>query len=108
VGRDVNPMTRMLIRLNMIMRRLREKGDYPVLFVVDRLGNRSDAVVLIVDILTWEREHVEAAVKQILDHLSTYNIKVVDYKITTYLVSNGDAFREVWRFVAMVAVDNLQ
>jgi hypothetical protein len=98
----------MLIRLNMIMRRFREKGDYPMLFVVDRVGNRSDVVVLIVDIFTWEREHVEAAVKQILDHLSAYNIKVVDYKMTSYVVFSGDAFREVWRFAAMVAVDNLQ
>lgn len=108
MGRDVNPVTRMLIRLNIIMRRFREKGEYPMLFVVDRVGNRSDVVVLIVDIFTWERERVEAAVKQILDHLSTYNIKVVDYKMTPYVTLYGDAFREVWRVAAMVAVDNSQ
>jgi hypothetical protein len=98
----------MLIRLNMIMRRLREKGEYPMLFVVDRVGNRSDVVVLIVDIFSGERGHVEAAVKQILDHLGAYNIKVVDYKMAPYVMSEGDAFREVWRIAAMVAVDNLQ
>lgn len=106
MGRDVNPVTRMLIRLNMIMRRFKEKGDYPMLFVVDRVGNRSDVVVLIVDIFAWEREHAEAAVKQILDHLSAYNIKVVDYTISSYLVSEWNAYREVWRFAAMVAVDH--
>lgn len=105
MGRDVNPVTRMLIRLNMVMRRFREKGEYPMLFVVDRVGDRSDVVVLIVDIFCEDREHVGEAVKQILDHLSAYNIKVLDHKVASYMALYGEAFREVWRFVAMVAVN---
>jgi hypothetical protein len=91
----------MLIRLNMLMRKFKEKGDLPMLFVADRMGNRSDVVVLIVDILSDDKEYAEAAVKQILDYLSSHNIKVVGYELATYLVPH----REVWRFVAMVAVN---
>jgi len=42
-------VTRMLIKLNTIMRNFKKKGEYPMLFVVDRVGR--DVVVLIVDIL---------------------------------------------------------
>ncbi len=49
VARDISPVTRMLIRLNAIMRNFKKKGEYPMLFVVDRV--RRDVVVLIVDIL---------------------------------------------------------
>jgi ABC-type antimicrobial peptide transport system permease subunit len=101
VGREVNPVTRMLIRLNSIMRVLKEKGQYPMLYVVDRISNRDDAVVLIVDVFSEDREQAEEFVKKILDHLSTYNIKVLGYELASYLAP----FKEVWRFVAMVAVE---
>jgi hypothetical protein len=94
----------MLIRLNMVMRSFKKKGDYPMFYVVDRMGDRRDVVVLIVDILYEERERAEEAVKEILDHLGSYNIKVVDYKLVSYIVP----YKEVWRLVAMVAVDPSQ
>jgi hypothetical protein len=87
----------------MIMRRFRESNNH-ILYVADRLGNRHDVVVLIVDILDGEKERAEEVVKRILNHLDSYNIKVVDYKLDSYLVP----WREVWRFVAVVAVDNSQ
>ncbi len=102
MGHDINPVTRALIRLNMIMRNFKEKGGYPMLYVIDRMGDRRDAVVLIVDIFYEEREHAEDLVKRILDHLGSYNIKVVDYKVASYIVPH----KEVWRFVAMVAINN--
>jgi hypothetical protein len=91
----------MLIRLNAIMRNFKEKETFPMLYVVDRISNRGDAVVLIVDILHDDKEYVEAAVKQILDYLSSHNIKVLGYELASYLVP----FREVWRLVAVVAVN---
>jgi hypothetical protein len=101
VEREVSPVTRMLIRLNVIMRKFKEKGDYPMLYVVDRAGNRSDAVVLIVDILCEDRGQAEEFVKAILEHLSSHNIKVFKYGLDSYLVP----WREVWRLVAVVAVN---
>jgi hypothetical protein len=102
--RDVNPVTRMLLRLNMIMRRFREKFNHPMLFVVDRIGNRRDAVVLIVDIFDEERERAEAVANDILNLLDSYGIKVFDHKLESFMVP----FKDVWRFVAVVAVDNSQ
>jgi hypothetical protein len=92
----------MLIRLNMLMRRFKERGGYPIMYVADRMGDRHDAVVLIVDILYEERERVEAVVKEVLDLLGAHNIKVLDHKLDSFMVP----FREVWRFVAMVAVNH--
>ena len=103
MSRDVSPVTRMLIRLNMIMRNFRERGKYPMLYVVDR-ANRHDVVVLIVDIFYEERERAEGVAKEILDLLGSYNIKVVDHRLDTIMVP----FRETWRFVAKVAVDSPQ
>jgi len=101
VGREVNPVTRMLIRLNVIMRNFKERGNYPMLYVVDRAGDRSDAVVLIVDILYEDRGQAEEFANAILEHLSSHNIKVLKHGLDSYLVP----WREVWRFVAMVAVN---
>jgi len=102
VARDISPVTRMLIRLNAIMRNFKKKGEYPMLFVVDRVGR--DVVVLIVDILCEEREQAEELVKKILDLLDAHNVWVLDYKLTSYIVP----FKEVWRFVAMVAINHSQ
>ena len=102
--RDVSPVTRMLIRLNVIMRRFKERAGYPIMFVVDRMGKREDAVVLIVDILYEERERAEEVVKSIFDFLGSYNIKVVDYRLDTFVVP----YKEVWRLVAMVSVNHSQ
>jgi len=102
VTRDVNPVTRMLIRLNVIMRRFKEKDGYPIMFVVDRMGKREDAVVLIVDILYEERERAEEVVKKIFDLLSSYNVKVLDHRLETIIVP----YKEVWRLVAMVSVNH--
>ncbi len=49
VARDISPVTRMLISPNAIMRSFKKKGEYPMLFVVDRVGR--GVMVLIVDIL---------------------------------------------------------
>jgi hypothetical protein len=95
-------VTRMLIRLNSIMRVLKEKGEYPMLYVVDRVSNRNDVVVLIVDIFNEDRGRAEEFVKKLLDYLSSHNIKVLGYELESYLVP----FREVWRFVAMVSVEH--
>jgi hypothetical protein len=92
----------MLIRLSSIMRVLKEKGKYPMLYVVDRVSNRNDVVVLIVDILSEDRGRAEEYVKKLLDDLGSYNIKVLSYELGSYLVP----YREVWRFVAMVAVES--
>ncbi len=100
MGRVVNPVTRMLIRVSAIMRALKERGEFPMLYVVDRVG-RDDVVVLIVDIFSEDRERAEQHVKKILDYLSSHNIKVLKYELGSYLVP----YREVWRLVAMVAVD---
>jgi len=104
VEREVNPVTRMLIRLNMIMRNFKERGKYPMLYVVDRADNRGHAVVLIVDIFYEDRAKAEELVKVILEHLSSHGIKVLKYGLDSYFVP----WREVWRLVAVVAVDNLQ
>jgi hypothetical protein len=92
----------MLIRLNAVMRNFKGRNDYPMLFVVDRMGSRRDVVVLIVDILYEDRERAEGVAKEILSLLGTYNIKVVGYRLDTIMVP----FKEVWRFVALVAVDH--
>ncbi len=102
MGRVVNPVTRMLIRLSAIMRALKEKDEYPMLYVVDRMVGRDDAVILIVDIFSENREGAEEYVKKILDYLGSHNIKVLKYELGSYLVP----YREVWRLVAMVAVDS--
>jgi hypothetical protein len=86
------------------MRNFKGRGGHNILFVVDRMGDRRDVAMLIVDIFYKDRERVEGVVKEILDHLGTHNIKVVDYKLDSYLVP----WQEVWRFVAVVAVDNSQ
>ena len=103
MSRDVSPVTRMLIRLNMIMRNFRERGKYPMLYVVDR-ANRHGVVVLIVDIFYEDRESAEGVAKEILDLLGSHNVKVVDHRLDTIVVPH----KEVWRFVAMVAVDSPQ
>jgi NADPH-dependent 2,4-dienoyl-CoA reductase/sulfur reductase-like enzyme len=94
----------MLRRINVIMRKFKESGNYPMLYVVDRVANRSDAVVLIVDIFYEDRGQAEEFVKAILELLSSHNIKVLKYGLDSYYVP----WREVWRFVAVVAVDNSQ
>ena len=103
MGREVNPVTRMMIRLNMIMRNFKKRGNYPILYVVDRMGNRSDAVVLIVDIFYEDRGQAEEVAKKVIEHLHSYNVKVLDYILGSYMVP----FKEVWRLVAKVAVDIL-
>ena len=102
--RDVSPVTRMLIRLNAVMRNFKGRGEYPMLFVVDRVGDRRDVVVLIVDIFYEDRERAEGVAEEILGHLGTYNIKVVDYRLDTIMVP----FKEAWRFIVLVAVDHSQ
>ena len=102
MGREVSQVTRMLIKLNTIMRSFRERSNYPMLYVVDRVSGRHDVVVLIVDVVHQEREKAEEVVKRILEHLDSHNIKVVNYTLDSYLVP----FREVWRFVAMVSVND--
>ncbi len=97
-----NPVTRMLVRLNHIMKNFKAKNEYPILFVVDRMGNRNDVVVLIVDVLHEDRKYAEEVFKKVVDHLSSHNIKVVGYTVDSYMVP----FKEVWRFAAMVAVDS--
>jgi hypothetical protein len=104
VVRNVSQVTRMLIRLSIIMRNFRERTGYHILYVADRISNRQDVVVLIVDIIYEERERAEEVVRAILDHLASHNIKVVDYKLASVMMS----FKETWRFVAMVAVDHSQ
>jgi len=99
-----NPVTRMLIRLNSIMRSLRERAKYPILYVVDRMGDSHDAVVIIVDIFYEDRESAEGVAKEILDLLGSHNVKVVDHRLDTIVVPH----KEVWRFVAKVAVDSPQ
>ncbi len=101
MGRVVNPVTRMLIRVSAIMRTLKERGEFPMLYVVDRVAGRDDVVVLIVDIFSEDRERAEQHVNKILDYLGSHNIKVLKYELGSYLVP----YREVWRLVAMVAVD---
>jgi len=101
VGRSLSQVTRMLIRLHSIMRVFREKYGYPILFVVDRITNREDAVVLIVDIFYDDRSQAEEVVKKVLEHLRSYGVKVLDYILGSYMVP----FKEVWRMVAEVAVD---
>jgi hypothetical protein len=59
--------------------------------------------------LSWissieEREQAEKLVKKISDLLDAHNVRVLDYKLTSYIVP----FKEVWRFVAMVAVNHSQ
>jgi hypothetical protein len=102
VGRRVNPVTRMLIRLNGIMRGLKERSEVHMLYVVDRMAGREDAVILIVDIFSENREEAEEYAKKILDYLGSHNIKVLNYVLRSYWVP----FREVWRLAAMVAVDS--
>ncbi|GEM_PF-4781305 len=92
----------MLIRLNTIMRNFKKKGKYPMLFVVDRVER--DVVVLIVDILYEEREQAEELVKKISDLLDAHNVRMLDYKLASYIVP----FKEMWRFVATVAVNHSQ
>jgi hypothetical protein len=99
--REVNPVTRMLLRLNMVMRSFKEKNDYPILYVVDRLGDRRDAVILIVDVLYDDRERAEELVKKMLEHLGSHKINVLNHTMASYIVPG----KEVWRFVAMVSVD---
>jgi hypothetical protein len=83
------------------MKYFRERGDYPIFYVVDRVANRDDVVVLIVDILSDDKNYVKELVSQIFDNLSSHNIKVLDYRLGSYIVPH----REVWRLVAMVAVN---
>ena len=99
--REVNPVTRMLLRLNMVMRSFKDKGDYPMLYVIDRIGDRRDVVVLIVDILYDDMEKAEELVKKLLEHLDSYNINVINHTMASYIIPN----KEVWRFVAMVSVN---
>ena len=98
---NANPATRMLIRLNMVMRQFKNKGECLILYVADRVPNRDDVVVLIVDIFAEHKEHARELAKKVLDHLGAYSIKVVDHKMKPYLMPE----REVWRLVAMVAVE---
>jgi len=41
--------------------------------------------------------------KKVIEHLHSYNVKVLDYILGSYMVP----FKEVWRLVAKVAVDIL-
>jgi proteasome assembly chaperone (PAC2) family protein len=101
VGRSPSRVTRMLIRLNSIMRAFKAKHNYPMLFVVDRIVNREDVVVLIVDIFYDDKNQAEEVAKKVIEHLHSYNVKVLDYTLGSYMVP----FKEVWRLVAKVAVD---
>jgi hypothetical protein len=83
------------------MRVFRDKHGYPILFVVDRIANREDAVVLIVDILYEDKSQAEEVAKKVLEHLRSYDVKVLDYTLGSYMMP----FKEVWRMVAKVAVD---
>jgi hypothetical protein len=98
---NASPVTRMLIRLNMVMRQFKNKGECLILYVIDRVPNRNDVVVLIVDIFAQHEEHAGKLAKKVLDHLGSYSIKVVDHRMKPYLMPD----REVWRLVAMVAVE---
>jgi hypothetical protein len=84
------------------MRGLKERNEVRMLYVVDRMAGREDAVLLIVDIFSENREGAEEYVKKILDYLGSHNIKVLNYVLRSYLVP----FREVWRLVAVIAVDS--
>ena len=99
--RSVGQVTRMLIRLHSIMRAFKAKHGYPILYVVDRIANREDVVVLIVDIFYEDRGQAEEVAKKVIEHLHSYNVKVLDYILESYMVP----FKEVWRLVAKVAVD---
>jgi len=101
--RSPGRVTRMLIRINAIMRSFKAKGNYPILYVVDRIPNREDVVILIVDIFYEDRRQAEELVKKVVEHLHSHNVKVLDYILDSYLMP----FKEVWRFVAKVAVDIL-
>jgi len=98
---NANPATRMLIRLNMVMRQFKNKGECFILYVADRVPNRDDVVVLIVDIFAEDKGHARELAKKVLDHIGAYNIKVVEYKMRSYLLPD----MTVWRLVAMVAVE---
>lgn len=59
--------------------------------------------------LSWissieEREQAEELVKKILDLLDAHSIRMLDYKLTSYIVP----FKEVRRFVDMVTVNHSQ
>jgi hypothetical protein len=83
------------------MRVFRDKHDYKILFVVDRFIDREDAVVLIVDIFHDDKREAEEVAKEVIEHLRSYNVKVLDYVLGSYMVP----YKEVWRMVAKVAVD---
>jgi hypothetical protein len=86
------------------MRSYKEKTQVPILYVADRVDKREDVVVLIVDILIDDKKQAEAVAKEVVNYLSSRNIKITDYKLGTIMIP----FKEVWRLVAMVAVDNSQ